>query len=135
MAVPQPSGPAPEGPPPPPGQRPETSLLAIVSLVAGILGVFGAFIAPVLASIVAIVTGHIARSRISREPERYTGDGVALVGLILGYVGIAMSVLGLIFLGSLFAIGIRMMYEIWQQMESGAGGQWTESLSLLRLFV
>ena len=53
----------------------------------------------------------------------------------LGYIGIAMSVLGLIFLGSMFAIGIRMMYEIWQQMESGAGGQWTESLSLLRLFV
>ena len=135
MAVPQPSGSAPEGPPSPPGQRPETSLLAIISLVAGILGVFGAFVAPVLASIVAIITGHIARSRIAREPDRLTGDGVALVGLILGYIGIAMSVLALLFLGSMFAIGIRMMYELWQQIESGANGQWTESLSLLRLFV
>ena len=135
MAVPQPSSPAPEGPPPPPGQRPETSLLAIISLVAGILGVFGAFVAPVLASIVAIVTGHIARGRIAREPERLTGDGVALVGLILGYIGIAMSVLTLLFLGGMFAIGIRMMYEIWQQLESGTSGGWTESLSLIQLFV
>ena len=133
MAVPQPSGLTPEGPPP--GQRPETSLLAIISLVAGILGVFGAFVAPVLASIVAIVTGHMARSRIAREPARLSGDGVALVGLILGYIGIFVSAIGLIFWGALFGIGIRMMYEIWQQMESGSGGQFTESLSQLLRFV
>ncbi len=136
MAMPPPAAPGPEGPPPPPptGPRPETSILAIVSLVAGVLGVFGAFFAPMLASIVAVVCGHLARSRIARDPERLTGDGVALIGLILGYIGIAMSVAGLIFLGAMFGLGLHILFDIWRQIESDTNGQWTESLSLLQLF-
>jgi hypothetical protein len=118
--------------PPPPGRPPETSLLAIVSLVAGILGVIGSFFAPLLASIVAIVCGHLARGRIRREPARLTGDGIALVGLILGYIGIAISIVGLIFWGAVFGLGLRFMYEIFQQIESDTGGQLTESFRLLQ---
>jgi hypothetical protein len=121
--------------PPPPGRPPETSLLAIVSLVAGILGVIGSFFAPLLASIVAIVCGHLARGRIRREPARLTGDGIALVGLILGYIGIAISIVGLIFWGAVFGLGLRFMYEIFQQIESDTGGQLTESFRLLQSVV
>jgi hypothetical protein len=42
---------------------------------------------------VAIVTGHIARSQIRRTNEE--GSGMALAGLILGYVGVALGVLAL----------------------------------------
>jgi hypothetical protein len=132
MAVPHPSGPGEGGATPPSfDRRPETSLLAVISLVAGVLGVFGAFFAPLLASIVAIVCGHLARSRIKRDPAQLTGDGVAVVGLVLGYLGIAISVAGLIFWGALFGVGIHLMYEIFRQIESGADGQWTELFRLL----
>ena len=64
-----------------------TSSLAIVSLVAGCAQPF----IPVLATIAAIVTGHVARAQIRRTGER--GGGLALAGLILGYLGLAFGVL------------------------------------------
>lgn len=54
-----------------------TNVLAIVSLVSAF------FI-----SLVAIITGHIALSQIKRTGEK--GRGLALAGLILGYVGILL---------------------------------------------
>lgn len=64
----------------------QTSTLAIVSLVAGILGWT---LLPFLGSIGAIVTGHLARAEIRREPQRLDGDGLALAGLILGWLSVA----------------------------------------------
>ena len=57
-----------------------TSPMAIISLVAGILGWT---LLPLLGSIVAVVTGHMARGEIRRAPERLEGDGLATAGLIL----------------------------------------------------
>ncbi|MDH5821591.1 DUF4190 domain-containing protein [Luteimonas sp. RD2P54] len=68
----------------------QTSPLAIVSLIAGILGILPF---PLIASLVAVITGHLARGQIRRQPERYDGDGLALAGLILGYAMILLSVL------------------------------------------
>lgn len=59
---------------------PRTNTLAIVSLVS-------AFVV----SIVAVITGHIALSQIKRTGE--TGRGMALAGLILGYIGVGFGVL------------------------------------------
>jgi Domain of unknown function (DUF4190) len=132
MVVPQPSETPPGGTSVP--HPPETSLLAVVSLVAGILGLVGAFIAPLLASIVAIVCGHIARSRIARDRAQLTGDGLAIVGLVLGYTGIALSLIGVIFWGAMFGVGLRILYDIWQQIQSDTGG-WSEGLSVIRWFV
>jgi hypothetical protein len=73
----------------------QTSTLAIVSLIFGVLGWT---LLPLIGSIVAIVTGHLARGEIRREPERLQGDGLAVGGLILGYVALALAILaGLIF--------------------------------------
>lgn len=73
----------------------QTSTLAIVSLIFGVLGWT---LLPLIGSIVAIVTGHLARGEIRREPERLQGDGLAVGGLILGYVALALAMLaGLIF--------------------------------------
>ncbi len=68
----------------------QTSTLAIVSLVAGLLGWT---LLPMVGCIAAIITGHMARAEIRREPERLEGDGLAIAGLILGWLGIALSVL------------------------------------------
>jgi len=83
----------------------QTSALAIVSLVAGLLGWS---LLPVIGSIVAIVTGHLARAEIRRRPEALEGDGLAVAGLVLGYVMVAMALVGLLFVflffGGLLAV-------------------------------
>ena len=72
--------------------RVRTSNLAIISLVSGILGWT---LLPWIASIVAIVTGHMARAEIRRSAGTIEGDGLALSGLVLGYAMIAISFIGL----------------------------------------
>lgn len=86
----------------------QTSGLAVASLVSGILGWT---ILPWLGSIVAIVTGHIARGEVRRAPDRLEGSGLALAGLILGYSMLVLTVLGLVLvffvLGGLVWLGIN----------------------------
>ncbi|MFZ7097178.1 DUF4190 domain-containing protein [Luteimonas dalianensis] len=88
-------------------QHRQTSALAIISLVSGILGVLPV---PLLASVVAVVTGHLARAEIRRAPERHDGDGMAVAGLVLGYLMLGLWLLGvmavLFFLGGLAWLGL-----------------------------
>ena len=71
-----------------------TSSLAVTSLVAGLLGLT---LAPLLGTLVAIITGHMARSEIRRSGGRLDGDGMAVAGLVLGWVAVAFWLLGLMF--------------------------------------
>jgi len=66
--------------------RPETSGKAIASLVLGVSPVI-----PFVGSILAIVFGHLSRGEIRRSGGRLQGDGIALAGLILGYIGAVIS--------------------------------------------
>ncbi len=90
----------------------QTSVLAVVSLIAGLLGWS---LLPVLGSIVAIVTGHLARSEIQRAPDRLEGDGLAIAGLVLGYVAVALAVvtvaIAFLFFGGLFAM-IALVFRL-----------------------
>jgi len=71
---------------------PKDSTLAIVSLICGI----GAYtIVPFLGAIAAIITGHIAKNEIKKSAGTLKGNGMALAGLILGYVQIGLLVLSL----------------------------------------
>ncbi len=71
--------------------------LAIVALVVG-------FVQCVPGSgIAAIVCGILARGAIRREPYRYNGDGLALVGIVLGALHIA---LGLFYVIGVVALGV-----------------------------
>ena len=102
-----PGAPYPPGAPawgmPPPGYAPvmypprPTNQLAIAALVCGIAQVFFAL----LTGIPAVVLGHIARRQIRQTGEN--GDGMALAGLILGYIGIVLSVLAIIGIILVFA--------------------------------
>lgn len=82
-----------EIPPPVSSVQPKTSRLAITSLVLGILGVvlLLACIGPLFA-IPGVICGHMAHSRIKRSGGTLTGGGLALGGIITGYVSIALSV-------------------------------------------
>ena len=64
-------------PPAVPGQP--TNGLAIGSMVCGII--------PFIAAVPAVIFGHLARAQIRQTGER--GDGMAIAGLVLGYLGIA----------------------------------------------
>ncbi len=78
-----------------------TNSMAIVSLIAGICGWT---VLPFVGSIVAIITGHMAKKQIAQTGEE--GAGLATAGLVLGYVLVALAVafllLGILALG-LFA--------------------------------
>ena len=66
-----------------PATQPPTSGLAIASLVCGVAELFTLGIA----AIPAVILGHMARGQIRRTGER--GDGMAIAGLVLGYLCIA----------------------------------------------
>ena len=69
-----------------------SSTLAIVSLVAGILGFT---VLPIIASIVALITGYMARQETRAIPPRASGDGMATAGIIMGYIQIGLGVIGI----------------------------------------
>ena len=74
----------------------KTSGLAVCSLVLGILSLmcFGAF-----TGLPAIVCGHIAQSSIKNSNGTISGSGLAIGGLITGYIGTILTtiaVLGII---------------------------------------
>src|SRR5690606_3422961 len=52
--------------------------------------------APVVAALVAVVCGHLARSEIRREPDRLDGDGLAVARLVLGYANLALAAIGVL---------------------------------------
>ena len=69
---------------------PPTNVLAIASLILSI----SSFVAlPLIGSIAGVVCGHIARSQLRESRYASEGNGVALAGLIIGWVGIAFYVL------------------------------------------
>lgn len=73
----------------------ETSPLAIISLVFGVLSWVAL---PVIGALIAIITGHVARGQIRDSRGDLQGDGLALAGLILGYLsmGLVLLVLGVL---------------------------------------
>jgi hypothetical protein len=83
------------------GQSKQTSTLAVVSLVFGILAWI---LVPVIGAIVAIITGHMARSEIRRSGGAIEGDGLAVAGLVLGYVSLLLGLAVLFFV--IFVIGL-----------------------------
>jgi hypothetical protein len=65
----------------------KTNSLAIASLICGIAQLmFGP-----LATVPAVVCGHMARNQIRRTGEE--GAGMALAGLILGWIGVGFTAL------------------------------------------
>jgi len=95
--------PPPQYPPPYQPMSLPNSTTAIISLIAGILGLT-AF--PILGSIVAVVTGHMAKGEIARSNGTIGGGGLATAGLILGYIGIGLAVLGLCGFGLFFGLPV-----------------------------
>ncbi|WP_161793728.1 DUF4190 domain-containing protein [Agreia bicolorata] len=82
-----------------PVQEPRYNVLAIVS-----------FISAFFVSLVAVITGHMALGQIKRTGEK--GRGLALSGLIIGYVGIVGGIIGTIALVVMAVLGVGLFATI-----------------------
>jgi Domain of unknown function (DUF4190) len=67
------------------GLPPETSGKAIFSLIAGLI----IFFIPL--SVCAVIFGYLALWEIRRSPGRLKGRGLAISGIILGFLGVAFT--------------------------------------------
>lgn len=86
-------------PPPPiyPGpMATATSGWAIASLIVALAG---SLAVPVIGSLLGAIFGHIALNEINRSQGRLTGRGLAIAGIVVGYV---FTALYLVFYGYLF---------------------------------
>ena len=96
--------PAPPVPPPPPGSGvvatpsgrlvtatpPRTNGLAVAAMVLGIVWVYW------IGSILAVIFGHVAIAQIRGSGGTQRGKGMAIAGLVLGYVGIGLLVVAIV---------------------------------------
>ena len=69
--------------------------MAIASLVLGIVGFWP----------LALVFGYVGKGQIDRSGGREGGRGLAIAGIVLGYVGLAFTILVILFLVLAFAAG------------------------------
>lgn len=95
----------PYGAPPPPGggwggapAPPPTNGKAIGALVASVLGFFCG-----VGFIVGLILGYSARKEIQASGGQQGGEGLATAGIVIGWVGVALMVLGIVVAVVLFA--------------------------------
>jgi hypothetical protein len=67
-----------------------TNGLAIAAMVLGIVWVYW------IGSILALIFGYIAKGQINESAGRQGGKGMAIAGIVLGWVGIATLLLGVV---------------------------------------
>lgn len=92
--------PVPPVPPPPPPQQPVSNVvyvqqpttngLAVASLVLGIIWIYW------IGSILALIFGYNAKGQIDRSNGMQSGRGLAVAGIVLGWVGVGTLALVLI---------------------------------------
>jgi hypothetical protein len=74
--------------------------MAIAGLVLGIISVIpGFFCGGPIWAILGIIFSSIAMRRISKKPDQYEGEGLAVAGLITSIVGLMISLIALSMLG------------------------------------
>lgn len=81
---------------------PKTSGMAIASLVLSLLGLV---ILPFIGPILGVIFGHMALGEIKRSNGTVEGQGLAMAGLIIGYVLLGLSLIGC----CLFALSIGLL--------------------------
>ena len=65
-----------------------TSGAAIAALV---LGICGLCVLPVIGPMIALVLGYSARAEVDRSRGRIGGRGLAVAGIVLGWIGLAIA--------------------------------------------
>jgi hypothetical protein len=76
----------------------KTNTLSILALIGAVLGAI--WVLPIIGSLAGAILGHLSLGQIKRTGER--GRGMALTGVILGWIGVGIAVL----IGLFIVIGI-----------------------------
>lgn len=72
-----------------------TNGMAIAALVMGIISIF-TFGLCGIGSIVTIILGHMALTRVRQSGGSLGGKGMAVAGLVMGYASIALAIVGIL---------------------------------------
>ncbi len=83
----------------------KTNGLAIASLVLGILWLYW------VGSILALIFGYVAKGQIDRSRGAEGGRGLAIAGIVLGWVGVGILVL-LVVLVATVGVGIEQRLDV-----------------------
>ena len=73
-----------------PARRMEGSAVAAL-----VLGIFGVISCPLILSIPALIVGNQALAKIRQDPT-LDGEGLARAGVILGWIGVAFALIGIL---------------------------------------
>lgn len=92
------------------GSPSRTNGLAIASLVLSLLWLYG------VGALLAVIFGHVALGQIKRDPSQ-GGKGMAIAGLILGYLGLVLIVV--------------LVAVVWAFFESVDGSYYRLGMALL----
>ncbi len=84
-----------------------TSTLATISLISGILSWV---LLPLIAAIIAIITGHMAKNEIKQGNGMITGNGMATAGLVLGYIQLGIGVCVCLVVAVMLALGVTIPF-------------------------
>jgi hypothetical protein len=125
---PPPPGYAPPGYPPPYPPPPPNNGLAVASLVMGIAGL--TFV-PILASIGAIITGIMAKNQIDESKGAQGGRGMAIAGLVTGFIGIALWLLFFI----IFILILGIFNEVAEDVDFEQIFSPTPAVTFFRFFI
>jgi Domain of unknown function (DUF4190) len=90
----------------------QTNSLAVVSLVTAVVAPFGHLmgVGGFTLIIISIVTGHMARAQIKKTGE--DGATLALIGLIISYIHLALSAIVVIFFFGLFIALLTALFHV-----------------------
>ncbi len=94
--------------------------LAIASLILGILSIF----LWIFSAIPGIITGHMALSRAKHHPNEYAGEGMAIVGLILSYLMLIVSILLFGWIAYMFSTSPEIKDAFMQGFTQGMSGNY-----------
>jgi hypothetical protein len=73
------------------------------------MGIVGWTVLPLIGSVLAIIFGYMARNEIRQRPADLSGEGLAMAGIVLGWLMVGLSVLVLCvgIVGFCFLAGAR----------------------------
>lgn len=83
------------------------SNLAVVSLISGILGLT---VLPLVGSVIALVTGYMAKREIQESAGTLGGEGLATAGLVMGWLSIGLAIVGICLAGAIIAISLCLIF-------------------------
>ena len=93
-----------------PYQTPPTKPNSNMALASMVLGILGWTILPGLASIAAIITGHMAKKEIKGSMGQLGGDGLATAGLVMGYASVAIVLCVCLAMAGMMAFGLSIPF-------------------------